>query len=124
MLALPISLGGMILAVRGMMAKWERLYLHLRRGGAPRRRDRPARGGTRVWRRLVPVILAIASVLPAHADENLKSSDRVWHAMDQCAHDAFQKFPDYTAQSNQKREAYRRACLRKKGLPAPDGPTQ
>ena len=65
---------------------------------------------------------ALALPAPAGADEKQQSSDTEWRAMDGCAREAFQKFPDYTHESNLKREAYRRACLRKKGLPAPDDP--
>ncbi|HXP31725.1 MAG TPA: hypothetical protein VN832_11580 [Stellaceae bacterium] len=65
---------------------------------------------------------ALALPAPAGADEKQQTSDAQWRAMDGCAHEAFRKFPDYTHESNLKREAYRRSCLRKKGLPAPDDP--
>ena len=38
-----------------------------------------------------------------------------------CTRKAFKAFPDYTPAGNAQRENYRRACLRSKGLPSPDG---
>jgi hypothetical protein len=40
-----------------------------------------------------------------------------WKAMDQCAKDAQTAFPDFTAESNAKREAKERECLEGKNLP-------
>jgi hypothetical protein len=69
------------------------------------------------------VALAVAALAwpgPAGADDKLQTSNAEWKAMDNCTHEAFHKFPDYTRESNAKRAAYRLACLRKKGLPTPD----
>jgi hypothetical protein len=51
-----------------------------------------------------------------------QDSTHKWRMADNCARAAFAKFPDYTPDSNARRENYRRACLRVNGLPAPDGP--
>jgi hypothetical protein len=47
-----------------------------------------------------------------------------WKSMDLCARQAQKSFPDYTAESNAKREAALRACLANSGLPprAPAAP--
>lgn len=57
--------------------------------------------------------------LVAHADMNQKNSSAAWRQADRCAHEAFEKFPDYTPNSNAKREAARLACLRNNRLPEP-----
>jgi hypothetical protein len=41
-----------------------------------------------------------------------------WKIMDQCAKDAQAAFPDFTADSNAKREAKEKECLEGKNLPA------
>jgi hypothetical protein len=71
---------------------------------------------------LAALLLAVAAfpLASARADDKLQTSNAEWKAMDNCTHEAFHKFPDYTHESNTKREAYRRMCLRKRGLPAPD----
>ena len=72
---------------------------------------------------LAGLALALLFRTPAaQADDKLNSSITEWHGMDVCAHQAFEKYPDYTRQSNLDREAYRRACLRRSQLPAPDTP--
>jgi len=51
-----------------------------------------------------------------------QESQQKWHMADICTRAAFKKFPDYTLESNTRRENFRRACMRDNGLPAPDGP--
>lgn len=65
--------------------------------------------------------LALLVLLPvaARADMNQQNSNDAWRQADRCAHEAFQKYPDYTPDSNAKREVARRACLRDHHLPAP-----
>lgn len=52
---------------------------------------------------------------------------KVWRAQDACAKKAFKQFPDYTPESNAKREEARRLCLAtgnlppRNGAPAPGG---
>jgi len=71
-------------------------------------------------RRAVWLVLAmVVAPLAARADANQKNSSAAWRQADRCAQQAFQKFPDYTAESNAKREAARRACLRDHRLPEP-----
>ncbi|HXQ51765.1 MAG TPA: hypothetical protein VN802_11775 [Stellaceae bacterium] len=54
---------------------------------------------------------------PARADENQRKAGVAWKQADLCAHDSFKKFPDYTPESNAKRDAARRECLRNHKLP-------
>jgi hypothetical protein len=54
---------------------------------------------------------------PVHADQNWKTSTQVWQLMDRCTQAAQKAYPDYTRESNEKREAYRQACLRSSNLP-------
>jgi len=74
-----------------------------------------------VWARRAVWLALAAALLPhvAQADMNQKNSSAAWRQADHCAQQAFQKFPDYTPESNAKREAARRACLRDHRLPEP-----
>ena len=56
-------------------------------------------------------------------DDPMRKSTTQWHTMDDCSRQAFRKYPDYTAEANAKREAFRRLCLRNKSLPAPETTT-
>ncbi len=67
----------------------------------------------------VLVIAFAALSLPARADMNQTNAGAAWRQADRCAQEALQKYPDYTPDSNAKREAARRACLRNHHLPAP-----
>lgn len=78
-------------------------------------------------------LLATAALLlllaqPASADQNWKTSTQIWQSMDKCTQAAQKAYPDYTRESNAKREAYRQACLRSSNLPgeasAPPQPQQ
>jgi hypothetical protein len=67
----------------------------------------------------------------ASADQNWKTSSAVWNAMDKCTDAAQKAYPDYTHESNAKREAARQKCLRAGDLPgdansapAPQQPVQ
>ncbi len=51
-------------------------------------------------------MLALGPTL-AHADINWLNSQRAWKAQDACAREAFKRFPDYTEESNAKRERAR-----------------
>jgi hypothetical protein len=55
--------------------------------------------------------------VPASADQNWKTSSAVWRAMDKCTEAAQKAYPDYTPESNLKREAARQKCLRGGNLP-------
>ena len=77
-----------------------------------------ARIGRSAWAAVAAVLLLSGA---AWADEAQGDSNKVWRDADTCAHDAFKKFPDYTRESNEKREAARLACLRNHGLPGSDG---
>jgi len=64
---------------------------------------------------------ALAPPAARAAEQNQESSQK-WRLADACLRAAFKKFPDYTLESNTRRENFRRACMRDNGLPAPDGP--
>jgi hypothetical protein len=69
-------------------------------------------------RRLPIWLLLLAAVsVPARADQSVSGASAAWRNADQCAKDAFKKYPDYTPQSNAAREAMRRECLRNHRLP-------
>jgi hypothetical protein len=80
------------------------------------------------------LLLGLAALwLPtaASADQNWKTSSAVWRAMDKCTDAAQKAFPDYTPESNAKREAARQKCLQAGNLPgepssapAPQQPVQ
>lgn len=55
---------------------------------------------------------------PARADNYFKSNSATWRTMDRCTQQAQQAFPDYTPESNAKREEARQSCLRASNLPA------
>jgi len=47
----------------------------------------------------------------------LEKTNKMWSESDNCGKESFRKFPDYTAEAAQKRDAYMRDCLRKHHLP-------
>jgi hypothetical protein len=61
---------------------------------------------------------------PVAANANWQQSSSIWKTLDKCTHAAQKAFPDYTRESNAKREAFRRKCLRGANLPAGDDPPQ
>jgi hypothetical protein len=68
------------------------------------------------------MLLAVALMVPAgpgRAEVNQQNATTAWRQADQCARDAFQKFPDHTPDGNAQREAARRVCLRNHKLPEP-----
>jgi hypothetical protein len=74
-----------------------------------------------IRRPLAATLLVAAALLPlaARADAPQQNSNQAWLSADQCAKEAFRQFPDFTAQSNKKREALRLECLRNHRLPTP-----
>jgi hypothetical protein len=75
------------------------------------------------WKALAIIgVLAAAGAASARADSLQRDSTGVWAQETECSREAFKHFPDYTPESNAKRENYRRACLRAGGLPAESGP--
>lgn len=70
------------------------------------------------------IALASAALTPENgrADSNWSQSSSVWQQMDKCARAAVRAFPDYTREALDKREAFRRKCLRQANLPGGDEP--
>ncbi len=66
------------------------------------------------------VMAAALALGTAHADVNGTNATTAWRKADNCAKAALLKYPDYTPESNAKREAARRACLRDHRLPEPN----
>ena len=65
------------------------------------------------------IMLVLALAAPALAAETQQGAVviRKWGAMDQCAKKAQAAFPDFTADSNAKRDAQLRTCLQNQNLP-------
>jgi hypothetical protein len=71
---------------------------------------------------LAALSLACALAAPAQAVSlQQRDAETEWQIANDCTRKAFKAFPDYTPAGNAERENYRRACLRGKGLPSPDG---
>jgi len=68
------------------------------------------------------LLLGLAVLPPASADDKWQTSSAIWKVADKCARDAAAKYPDYTRESLAKREAMRRNCLRANNVPVADGP--
>jgi hypothetical protein len=65
------------------------------------------------------LVLAAALALPrnAVADQNFKTNSIYWSLRDKCTRQAQQAYPDYTPESNAKREKMRKNCLLGNNLP-------
>ena len=67
---------------------------------------------------VIAATVIVAATAAAHATSvREKQSDSVWRAEDKCAHDALLQYPDYTVESNAKRDRATRQCETRKGLP-------
>ena len=63
------------------------------------------------------ILAALWLPTPASADQDWKTNSAIWRAMDKCTDAALKAYPDYTPESNAKREAARQKCLRGGNLP-------
>jgi hypothetical protein len=63
------------------------------------------------------LILVAAAPSGAIATTQQQQSFAVWKGEDNCAHKAFRQFPDYTPESNAKRNEAMRRCLERQQLP-------
>jgi hypothetical protein len=54
---------------------------------------------------------ALALPRPAFADQTFKTNSVYWGARDKCTRQAQQRYPDYTPESNAKRDKMRKTCL-------------
>ena len=66
---------------------------------------------------LALVLLALAQVASWAASQQGAVTIKNWKTMDQCAREAQTAFPDFTADSNAKRDARLKDCLAGKNLP-------
>jgi hypothetical protein len=70
------------------------------------------------------VLVAIVVIAPAQAtSSNAIAAQRQWSAMDKCAKEATQWFPDHTAEGLAQRDAYIRKCQRNARVPVREGLT-
>ena len=77
---------------------------------------------------MLPLAIAVFSLLalytPAgHATGQGIMVTQKWKTMDRCAKQAQTAFPDFTAESNAKRDAQLKACLNGNNLPPRDQPS-
>ncbi len=65
------------------------------------------------------MLIAAALLLPrgAVADQNWKTQSAIWRQQDACTTEAEKAYPDYTPESNAKREKARKVCLMRSNLP-------
>jgi hypothetical protein len=71
-----------------------------------------------------PFLAAIVAIAPAQAaSTNAQVAQRQWSAMDKCAREATQWFPDHTAQALAQRDDYIRKCQRNGRVPVRQGLT-
>lgn len=68
-------------------------------------------------RRFVLVLVFALGPATASASQQGIVVTKKWAVMDKCAHQAQLAFPDYTPDSNAKRDAALRACLEGQNLP-------
>jgi hypothetical protein len=61
--------------------------------------------------------LVVAGGAAWAASQSDTDSTRIWKAEDDCSRKAFKEFPDYTADSNAKRDRAMRICLATGNLP-------
>jgi hypothetical protein len=75
--------------------------------------------------RLALIVSAAALLLPldAVADQDWKTNSAVWRQEDACTTRAQKAYPDYTPESNAKREKARLTCMRTGNLPTGDSPS-
>ena len=83
----------------------------------------------RADRTILAIIIAAACLAPGSGSAQIpgynpwKQSQAVWKLRDQCRRSAFKQFPDYTAESNAKRNRSEQRCLEANNLPtSPQAP--
>ena len=76
--------------------------------------------GLPMIRRIAFVALLTALAMPVTATANSRSGNLMmnnWKASDRCAATAQKAYPDFTAESNAKRDAMMKNCLASQNLP-------
>lgn len=70
-------------------------------------------------------LLLLIVLVPCAAQATPPGTEAIkkWHTMDKCSRDAQAAFPDYTPESNAKRDAKLKDCLARQNLP-PRAPQQ
>jgi hypothetical protein len=74
--------------------------------------------GCKICLALILATAAMALPRNAVADQNLKTNSIYWNLRDRCTRLAQQAYPDYTPESNAKREKMRKNCLLGNNLPS------
>ena len=70
----------------------------------------------------IPLLILALAPAAARASQQGIVVMKNWRVMDQCAREAQTAFPDYTADSNEKRAAKEKECLAGKNLPPHEPP--
>ena len=74
--------------------------------------------GSKFGLALILATAALALPRNAVADQNFKTNSIYWNLRDKCTHQAQLAYPDYTPESNAKREKMRKNCLLSNNLPS------
>jgi hypothetical protein len=70
---------------------------------------------------LILIVAALSLPQAAVADQTWKTNNAIFNVRDKCARQAQQAYPDYTPESNAKREKMRKNCLLGNNLPVEGG---
>jgi len=74
--------------------------------------------GCRFCLALIVATAVLALPRTGVADQNFKTNSIYWNLRDNCTRQAQQAYPDYTPESNAKREKMRKDCLLGHNLPS------
>lgn len=66
---------------------------------------------------LLTLAVSVYGEIALAGDVRQQQSQSAWRKEDQCARDAFAKFPDYTRESNAARDRLMRDCEIRSGIP-------
>jgi hypothetical protein len=70
----------------------------------------------------IPLVILALAPAAARASQQGLVVTKNWKTMDKCASEAQTAFPDFTAESNEKRAAKEKDCLTRQNLPPRETP--
>jgi hypothetical protein len=70
----------------------------------------------------IPLVILALAPAAARASQQGLVVTKNWKTMDKCASEAQTAFPDFTAESNEKRAAKEKDCLARQNLPPRETP--